>query len=35
MDEKGYVKHFIKTMVENLMRDFPEETKDVLNGFSH
>ena len=35
MDEKGYKKYVIKTMVESLLRDFPEETKDVLNEFSH
>jgi len=33
MDEKGYVKHLIKTMVESLMRDFPEETQEVLNKY--
>ena len=31
MDEKGYMKYLIKTMVESLMRDFPEETKVILN----
>jgi len=30
MDEKGYVKYLLKTMVESMMRDFPEETKEVL-----
>jgi len=30
MDEKGYVKYLVKTMVESLMRDFPEETHKVL-----
>jgi predicted transcriptional regulator len=35
MDEKGYKKYIIKMMVESLLRDFPEETKDVLNEFSH
>ena len=30
MDEKGYVKFLLKTMVESLMRDFPEETTEVL-----
>ena len=31
MDEKGYMKYLIKTMVESLRRDFPEETKVILN----
>jgi len=26
LDEEGYVKYLIKTMVESMMRDFPEET---------
>jgi len=33
MDEKGYVKYLIKTIVESLMRDFPEETKEVLEKY--
>ncbi len=33
MDEKGYVKYLIKTMFESLMRDFPEETREVLEEF--
>ena len=31
MDEEGYVKYLLKTMVESMMRDFPEETKEILN----
>ena len=31
MDEKGYLKYILKTMVESLMRDFPKETREVLN----
>ncbi len=31
MDERGYKKHLLKTVVESLMRDFPEETKEALN----
>jgi len=27
MDEKGYVKYLFETMVESMMRDFPEETR--------
>jgi len=34
MDEKGYVKYLIKTMVESMMRDFPEETKEVKQTYS-
>ena len=29
--EKAYKKHLLKTIVESLMRDFPEETKEALN----
>ena len=31
MDEKGYVKYLIETMVESMMRDFPEETREYLS----
>ncbi len=31
MDERGYKKHLLKTVVESLMRDFPVETKEALN----
>ena len=31
MDEKGYLKYLIKTMVESMMRDSPEETREVLD----
>jgi len=34
MDEKGYVKYLINTMVESLMRDFPKETQEILKKFS-
>jgi predicted transcriptional regulator len=33
MDEKGYVKYLMKTMVESMIRDFPEETKEVLSVY--
>ena len=33
MDEKGYVKYLVNTMVESLMRDFPKETREVLNEY--
>jgi predicted transcriptional regulator len=31
MDERGYKKHLLKTVVESLSRDFPGETKEALN----
>ena len=34
MDEKGYLKYLIKTMVESMMRDFPEATREVLETFT-
>ena len=33
MDEIGYKKHLLKTVVESLMRDFPEETIEALKEF--
>ncbi len=30
MDERGYKKHLLKTVVESLMRDFPDETREAL-----
>ena len=33
MDERGYKKHLLKTVVESLMRDFPEETIEALKEF--
>ena len=33
MDESGYKKHLLKTVVESLMRDFPEETIEALKDF--
>ena len=30
MNEEGYVKFIVKTMVESMMRDSPEETREVL-----
>ena len=35
MDEKEYVKYLLKTMVESMKRDFPEETRQVLNEYFH
>jgi predicted transcriptional regulator len=31
MDEEGYLKYLIKTMVESMMREYPEITLDVLD----
>ena len=33
MDERGYKKHLLKTVVESLMRDFPAETREALKDF--
>ena len=30
MDEKAYKKYILKTIVESLMRDFPDETREAL-----
>ena len=30
MDERAYKKHLLKTIVDSMMRDFPEETKEAL-----
>jgi len=34
MDEKGYLKYLLKTMVESMMRDFPEKTREVIKEFT-
>ena len=34
MDEMGYVKYILGTMVESMMRDFPEATREVLEAFT-
>lgn len=31
MDEKEFTKYIIRTIIDSLMRDFPMETRDVLN----
>jgi len=33
MDEKGYVKYIIKTVIESMTRDFPEETRVIINEY--
>lgn len=30
LDERGYKKYLLKTVVESLLKDFPEETKEAL-----
>ena len=30
LDEEAYKKHILKTIVESLMRDFPDETREAL-----
>ncbi len=34
LDERGYKKHLLKTVVESMMRDFPEETQEALKDFN-
>ena len=34
MDEKGYLKYLLKTIVESMMRDSPEATREVLVAFT-
>ncbi len=34
LDEREYKKFLLKTVVESMMRDFPEETREVLNDFT-
>ena len=33
MDEDGYLKYLLKTMVESMMRDASEETREALNEY--
>ena len=33
MDERGYKKHLLKTVVKSLIRDFPAETREALKEF--
>jgi len=34
MDEKGYLKYFLKSMVEGMRRDSLEATREVLEAFT-
>lgn len=31
LDERGYKKYVLKTMIESMLKDFPEETKEALS----
>jgi hypothetical protein len=33
LDERGYKKHLLKTVVESMRRDFPEETQEAIKDF--
>ena len=33
MDEEGYKKYILKTIIESMMKDFPEETRETLEVF--
>jgi len=33
MDEKGYNKYVLKTIIESMRRDFPEETREALDEY--
>ena len=33
MDERGFTKYLLKTMIESAMREFPEETKETLREY--
>jgi len=34
LDEKGYKKYLLRTVIDSMMRDFPEETREVLKEYS-
>ncbi len=34
MDENGFKVYVAKTMIQSLMRDFPEETREVIRELS-
>jgi hypothetical protein len=33
LDEEGYKKYLLRTVIESMMRDFPEETREVLGEY--
>lgn len=34
LDEGSFKRHIVKTLVDSLLRDFPEETRAVIRGLS-
>lgn len=34
MDEREYRRHMLSTLISSMMRDYPEETRDVLKEFA-
>ena len=34
LDEKGYKKYLLRTVIDSMMRDFSEETREVLREYS-
>jgi predicted transcriptional regulator len=33
LDERGYEKYIVRTLLESVAKDFPEATKEVLQAF--
>ena len=33
LDEKGYRKYLLRTVIESMMWDFPEETREVIREY--
>jgi len=33
LDEKGYKKYILRTAIDSMMRDFPEETSEVIREY--
>jgi len=33
LDESGYKKYIVRTLLESVMKDYPKETKEVLQAF--
>lgn len=34
MDEREYRKHILRNVIDSMMRDFPEETKEVIQEYA-
>ncbi|NQT08681.1 hypothetical protein HQ586_06355, partial [Candidatus Bathyarchaeota archaeon] len=32
LDERGYKKYIVRTLVESVMKDYPKETEEVLQA---